>query len=146
MTYFDTAYIVKCYVKEDGWQQVRKLARDQERIACSVFGRLELHAALHRKMRENPLAEDQLKVVLRQFRADEEKRLWTWLPLTAAIMTEVAATFSSLPGDVFLRTGDAIHLLTARQNGLQEVFSNDQRLLDAAPAVGMLGHNVIRTE
>ncbi|MDE0228764.1 MAG: type II toxin-antitoxin system VapC family toxin [Spirochaetaceae bacterium] len=146
MTYFDTAYIVKCYVKEDGWQQVRKLARDQERIACSVFGRLELHAALHRKMRENALAGGQFKVVLEQFRADEEERLWTWLPLTAAIMTEVAATFSNLSGDVFLRTGDAIHLLTARQNGLQEVFSNDRRLLDAAPAVGMLGRNVIRTE
>ena len=146
MTYFDTAYIVKCYVREDGWRPVRKLAREQERIACSVFGRLELHAALHRKVRENTLAEHQLKVVLRQFRADDEKRLWTGLPLTAAIMTDVAATFTSLAGDVFLRTGDAIHLLTARQNGLQEVFSNDQRLLDAAPAVGIQGCNVIRTE
>ena len=107
---------------------MRKLAHDQERIACSVYGRLELHAALHRKMRENSLAEHQLDVVLRQFRADEEARLWTWLPLTAAIMTEVAATFTSLSGDVFLRTGDAIHLLTARQNRLEEVFSNDQRL------------------
>ena len=148
MTYFDTAYIVKCYVKEDGWQQVRKLARDQERIACSVFGRLELHGALHRKMRENALTEQQLERRAAPVPGRRRKaRLWTWLPLTAAIMTEVAATFSSLSGDVFLRTGDAIHLLTARQNGLQEVFSNDQRLLDAAPAVGMLGHNVlIRTE
>ena len=146
MTYFDTAYIVKCYVKEDGWPQVRKLARDRERIASSVYGRLELYAALHRKMREHTLAEDQLKVVLRQFRADEEMRLWTWLPLTAAIMTEVAGTFASLSGDVFLRTGDAIHLLTARQNGLREVFSNDQRLLGAAPAVGMRGRNVIWKE
>jgi len=146
MTYFDTAYIVKCYVKEEGWQQVRELARDQERLACSVYGRLELHAALYRKVRENTLAEHQLEVVLRQFRADEDARLWTWLPLTAAVMTEVAATFTSLSGDVFLRTGDAIHLLTARQNGLQEVYSNDQRLLDAAAAVGMQGRNVIRTE
>ena len=146
MTYFDTAYIVKCYVKEDGWQQVRELARDQERIASSVYGRLELHAALHRKMRENALAGDQLKVVLEQFRADEEERLWTWLPLTAAIMTEVAATFTSLSGDVFLRTGDAIHLLTASHNGLPEVFSNDQRLLNAAPAVGLQGRDVISKE
>ena len=146
MTYFDTAYIVKCYGKEQGWQQVRELSRKQERVACSVYGRLEFHGALHRKMRENALTEQQLEVVLRQFRVDEEARLWTWLPLTAAVMTDVAATFTSLSGDVFLRTGDAIHLLTARQNGLQEVFSNDQRLLDAAAAVGMQGRNVIRTE
>ena len=32
MTCFDTAYLVKCYVKEEGWQQVRKLARNQERL------------------------------------------------------------------------------------------------------------------
>jgi predicted nucleic acid-binding protein len=61
-------------------------------------------------------------------------------------MTEVAATFANLSREVFLRTGDALHLLTARRNGLQEVFSNDQRLLDAAPAVGMQGRNVIRAE
>ena len=146
MTYFDTAYIVKCYVKEEGWQQVRELARDQERIACSVYGRLELHAALHRKTRENALTERQLEVVLRQFQTDEEARLWTWLPLTSAVMTEVATTFASLSRDVFLRTGDALHLLTAKQNGLEAVFSNDQRLLDAAPAVGLQGRNVIPAE
>jgi len=144
MTYFDTSYIVKCYVKEEGWQQVRELARDRERIGCSVYGRLELHAALHRKMRESALTERQLEVVLSQFRTDEEARLWTWFPLTSAVMTEVAATFASLSRDVTLRTGDALHLLTARRNGLNEVFSNDQRLLDAAPAVGMQGRNVIR--
>ena len=146
MTYFDSAYIVKCYVKEEGWQQVREFARAQERIACSVCGRLELHAALHRKTRQDALTERQLKVVLRQFRSDEEARLWTWLPLTSAIMTEVAATFAELSRDVLLRTGDALHLLTARHNGLQKVFSNDQRLLDAASAVGMQGRNVIRAE
>jgi predicted nucleic acid-binding protein len=146
MTYFDTAYIVKCYVKEAGWRQVREFARGQERIACSIYGRLELHAALHRKTREKALTERQLEVVLRQFRADEDARLRIWLPLTAAIMTEVATTFARLPRHVLLRTGDAVHLLTARQNGLKEVFSNDQRLLTAAPEVGIPGRNVIRAE
>ena len=75
MTYFDTAYILKCYVKEDGWQAVRTLARGRERIACSVYGRLE--------------------------------------PLTTAIMTAVTTTFTTLSRHVFLRTGDAVHLLTA---------------------------------
>ena len=108
MTYFDTAYIVKCYVKEEGWQQVRELARYRERIACSVYGRLELHAALHRKLRENALTERQLEVVLSQFRTDEEARLWTWFQLSSEVMTEVAATFACLSRDVFLRTGDRL--------------------------------------
>ena len=126
MTYFDTAYILKCYVKEDGWQDVRALARSRERIACSVYGRLELHAALHRKMRENDLTERQLDVSLRQFGVDDRAGIWTWLPLTTAIMTAVATTFATLSRHVFLRTGDAVHLSTARQNGLDEVFSNDR--------------------
>ena len=143
MTYFDTAYILKCYVKEDGWQDVRALAQSRERIACSVYGRLELHAALHRKMRENDLTERQLDVVLRQFGVDDCAGIWTWLPLTTAIMTAVTTTFATLSRHVFLRTGDAVHLLTARQNGLDEVFSNDERLLAAAPEIGIVGRNVI---
>lgn len=143
MTYFDTAYILKCYVKEDGWQDVRALAQSRERIACSVYGRLELHAALHRKMRENDLTERQLEVVLRQFGVDDRAGIWTWLPLTTAIMTAVTTTFATLSRHVFLRTGDAVHLLTARQNGLDEVFSNDERLLAAAPEIGIVGRNVI---
>ena len=143
MTYFDTAYILKCYVKEDGWQAVRALAQSRERIACSVYGRLELHAALHRKMRENDLTERQLEVVLRQFGVDDRAGIWTWLPLTTAIMTAVTTTYATLARHVFLRTGDAVHLLTAKQSGLDEVFSNDERMLAAAPAVGIVGRNVI---
>ena len=36
MTYFDTAYVLKCYIQEPGSEQVRAFARGCERIACSV--------------------------------------------------------------------------------------------------------------
>jgi predicted nucleic acid-binding protein len=143
MTYFDTAYILKCYVKEDGWQAVQALAGSRERIACSVYGRLELHAALHRKLREEDLTERQLEVVLRQLSVDDQAGIWTWLPLTTATMTAVTTTCATLSRHVFLRTGDAVHLITAKQNGLDEVFSNDERLLAAAPEIGIVGRNVI---
>jgi hypothetical protein len=80
MTYFDTAYMLKCYVEEPGWEQVRAFAGSCERIACSVYGRLELHAALHRKLREERLSERGLDVVLRQLNVDESVGLWEWLP------------------------------------------------------------------
>ena len=146
MTYFDTAYIVKCYVKEAGWRQVRSsLAARSALLARFTEGSSCMRRCTGRHERE-ALTERQLEVVLRQFRADEDARLRIWLPLTAAIMTEVATTFARLPRHVLLRTGDAVHLLTARQNGLKEVFSNDQRLLTAAPEVGIPGRNVIRAE
>ena len=143
MTYFDTAYVVKCYVKEHGWEQVRAFARSRERLACSVFGRLELHAALHRKRREGELTEPQLDVVLRQLQVDESMKLWAWIPLSAAIMTAVADMFTRLPGHVYLRTGDAVHLLSAKACGCTGIYSSDQRLLRAAPHVGMAGCDVI---
>lgn len=143
MTYFDTAYILKCYVKEYGWEQVRAFAHGRERIACSIYGRLELHAALHRKLREGEVTEQQLKVVLWQLDVDESGRLWEWLPLTPAIMTAVADTYRSLPRDPFLRTGDAVHLLSAKARGFTEIYSNDRHLLAAAPHAGMTGRNVI---
>ncbi len=45
------------------------------------------------------------------------------------------------PRDVFLRTGDAIHLLSAREHGLTEIHSNDRA---AGPAFGQaLEHYVL---
>lgn len=40
MTYFDTAYVLKCYVAEQGSREVQALARSRGRLACSVYGRL----------------------------------------------------------------------------------------------------------
>ncbi|MCY4635386.1 MAG: type II toxin-antitoxin system VapC family toxin [Acidobacteria bacterium] len=143
MTCFDTAYVVKCYVKEHGWQQVRALARSSERLACSAFGRLEFHAALHRKLREGTLDGPQLDVILRQLSVDEAARLWSWIPLSTAIMNAVTDTFTRLPGHVYLRTADAVHLLSARAYGCTEIYSNDWHLLQAARHVGMTGRDVI---
>ena len=143
MIYFDTAYILKCYVKEHGWEQVRDLACGHERIVCSVYGRLELHAALHRKLREGELNERQLNIVLRQLGVDESVRLWEWIPLSTPIMAAIADTFAGLARRVFLRTGDAVHLLTARELGCTAVYSNDRHLLAAAPHVAVTGTDVI---
>ena len=143
MIYFDTAYILKCYVKEYGWEKVRKFACDHGRIACSIYGRLELHAALHRKLREGELTEQQLNIVLRQLSVDESTRLWEWIPLSSGIMTAIADTFVRLSRRVFLRTSAAVHLLSAMELGCTAVYSNDRHLLAAAPYVGIMGRNVI---
>ena len=143
MIYFDTAYILKCYVKERGWRKVRALACEHDRIACSIYGRLELHAALHRKLREGELTEQQLAIVRRQLSIDESVRIWQWIPLSATTMDAVVDTFARLSGNVFLRTGDAVHLMSAREFGCAAVYSNDRHLLSAATHVGMVGRDVI---
>ncbi len=142
MTYFDSGYLAKCYVEERGSAEVRALARERDRIACSEYGRLELHAALHRKLREGFLTRAELEAVFRQLELDERERLWTWLPLTDRVMADVASAFRELPESVFLRTGDAVHLVSARASAFTEIWSGDLRLVAAAPHFALVGRSV----
>jgi len=38
---FDTAFLLKCYIKEVEWEEVRALARQREMVACSAYGKME---------------------------------------------------------------------------------------------------------
>lgn len=143
MIYFDTAYLVKCYVREAGSEEVRALASRHPRIACSEFGRVELHAAFHRGFREQAFDRHYLQTIWGQFDRDEEDGIWTWLPLTPDILGQVAAAFRTLPPTLHLRTGDAIHLATARTHRIARVFSNDRRLLEAAGEFGLEAENLL---
>ena len=78
-------------------------------------------------------------VVLRQLDMDESEALWEWIPLSSAIIEAVEDAFRNLPRDVFLRTGDAVHLISARAHGFAEIYSNDKHLLRAAPHLGLMG-------
>jgi hypothetical protein len=59
MIYFDTSYLLKCYLAEPGHEAVRALARDQGPVACCTLGRTEWQAGIHRHLREGRLAPDQ---------------------------------------------------------------------------------------
>ena len=87
MRYFDTSYLVRCYVEDPGWETVRALA-EEDPVACCALGRAETAAALHRKLREGLLsAEDYAEVAL-QFRDDCEDGLWSWLPVDGSLATQ----------------------------------------------------------
>ena len=58
-------------------------------------------------------------------------------------MAAIVGTFSNLSRSVFLRTGDAVHLLSAGEFGCTAVCSNDRHLLAAVPHVGVAGRDVI---
>lgn len=122
MRYFDTSYLVRCYVEDTGWEAVRALA-GEEPVACCSLGRAESSAALHRKLREGWLtAEDHAEVAL-QFRDDCEAGLWRWLPISDALAAAAAERLRTLPASVFIRGADALHLGCAAENGFSEDFS-----------------------
>ena len=143
MLYFDSNYVLKCYLPEAGAHHVRALAARPVTKSCSRLGRAEVIAALHRKVREGSLTRPQLRAVWARVLADEAAGVWTWLPFDTTVEHAVEQAFLGLAAKVFLRTGDAIHLATAALHGFTEIHSHDRHLLAAAGAFGLTGVDVV---
>jgi predicted nucleic acid-binding protein len=140
--YLDTAILAKQYVKEPGSDTVRTfLARADSVISCSELTRMELAATFHRKLREGQMTKAQLSGLRTQFEMDVSGGRIHWLPLTQGLIERVEGIFHTLPSDVFLRAGDAIHLATASEAGFKEIYSNDRHLLAAASLFKLKGIN-----
>jgi predicted nucleic acid-binding protein len=141
--YFDAAYVLKCYLPEPNCQLVRQLLAQHHGAVSCILGRLEFAAGVHRAVREGKLSSADAGVVHQTMRQDEAQSVWTWLPVTSAVVQRVIAAFETLPPQLFLRTGDAVHLACAQEHRCTEVYSNDQHLLAAASHFGLVGRNVI---
>ena len=143
MIYFDTSYLVRLYFQDPGWEKVRELAAT-DHLACAAHGQAEMIAAFHRKLREGAIKPASYAALLGQLAADDEQGAIQWLPIAPDTLSTVARVYAQLPAAVFLRAADALHLATAAQHVLRNVYSNDGHLLAAAPHFGLTGRNVIR--
>jgi predicted nucleic acid-binding protein len=143
MLYFDAAYIAKCYLNEPGADLVRDLAQRATGLASSELGRVEFSSVLHRHVREGRLTNKIVKAIWTDFQEDEASGVWSWLPLPTSLLEAVSAHVRSLPRHVAVRAGDAIHLLTAKEHGFAEVYTNDRNMLAAARHFSVKGVNVL---
>lgn len=142
MLYFDTCYLVRLYTKDAGWEQVRALAKT-ESLACCLHGQAETVAAFHRKLREGAISQRELRTLLAEFDKDSHAGAYRWLPFSPSVVQRLTSTYARLPRAVALRAADAIHLSCAADAGFAGLFSNDSRLLTAAPHFGLKGENII---
>jgi predicted nucleic acid-binding protein len=137
--YFDSALIAKFYLNETGRDAVRKLARSAGVIVTSGIAVAEVSAAFHRKLREGAVTAAVFKALQGQFAHDLEHGLWTLAGPSDALMLQVHALFQKLDRSVFLRSLDALHLVTAKAERFDRVYSNDRHLLAACVSVGLNG-------
>jgi hypothetical protein len=91
----------------------------------------------HRRVRERRWTRDDFRVVVRQFSRDDVVGYWTWIALETRIIEQVVRTYATLPDDVFLRTADCVHLVTALQNGFAEIHTHDAHQRAGAGALGL---------
>jgi predicted nucleic acid-binding protein len=64
------------------------------------------------------------------------------LPVTNLILRRVELLTRTLATSIFLRAGDAIHIVSAVEAGFHEIWTNDRHLLAAAAHFGLQGRSV----
>ena len=140
--YFDTAYLGKCYWNEPGGSMVRELAQRADGLYSSAICIAEMACLAHRKLRHGPITP--VDAVIRQdlFLDDVNSGVITAMPVTDRLLRRVKATTRALPPACYLRTFDALHLVTAADSGSGEVWTIDRHMLAAAPYFGLVGLSV----
>ena len=140
--YFDTSYIAKFYFNERESPRVRELVRKADVIYSSLWAFAEFHAVIHRRLRAGAFSARDAGDLAWRFSRHIEDGLWKFIPVTEALLRRTSALMISAPQDLFLRTADAVHLVTAYEIGERTVWTNDRHMLAAAPYFGLAGRSV----
>ncbi|OGV83607.1 MAG: hypothetical protein A3K19_07790 [Lentisphaerae bacterium RIFOXYB12_FULL_65_16] len=141
--YLDTSYIVKCYLREPGTEEILAWLEGRTGLSCCLHGRLEFVAAVKRHVREKRLSLRDGQAVCRRLEVDERAGLWRWFSVTDAMVQSACQRLEALAPAVFLRAADALHLTCALEHGFDTVYSHDEHLLAAAPAFGLKGVDIL---
>ena len=71
MTYFDAAYIAKCYLNEPGAERVLTVAREADAVASCELARPEFASIVRRHARERHITKREMAAIVREFHQDE---------------------------------------------------------------------------
>ena len=140
--YFDSAYLVKCYVEEPDSRRVLAFAQSAEPVYSSTLCLAELACALHRSVREKIITRDYADHARRAFLGDRSHGIVRLISLSDDILRAVETVAAGLPSTIFLRADDAVHLASAQLEGFAEIWSNDRHMLKAASHFGLAGRSI----
>jgi predicted nucleic acid-binding protein len=102
----------------------------------------EMACLAHRKVREGPTTSADAAKRRDLFLDDVNSGVITAVPVTDRLLRRVEAATRALPPSCYLRTFDALHLVTAADAGFLEIWTNDRHMLAAAPHFGLVGRAV----
>ena len=137
MIFCDTSTVAKLYVPEHESAAVLRRLEAEDEVCVSELVRVELMAVFHRRLREGRWTRAEFLAAVRQFSTDDIGGFWTWLPLDRAVLEAAEKTYTTMPDDVFLRSTDCIHLVTALHHNFAEIYTHDKHQTTAAAAFGL---------
>ena len=80
-----------------------------------------------------------LRALQGQFAHDLDTGLWRLAGPTEAVLREAQVAFTRLDTSVFVRSLDALHLVTAKSENFDRIYSNGRHVLAAARSFGLQG-------
>ena len=137
MIFCDTSAIAKLYVAEKESLAIRARIEAEDEVLASELARAELMSVFHRQLREKKWTREKFLTAVRQFTNDDIGGFWTWVSLDTTIIEAATKTYATLPGTVFLRSADCLHLVTARHHNFSEIYTYDTHQKTAALALGL---------
>lgn len=140
--YLDSAYIAKCYLNEPDSEAVLDLVDSAEIVCSSEWCLAEMATIFHRQVRERVLSHERAKELQNIFLEHVAEGAWALLAVSRELLEDVLDGIRQLPGDILLRAGDALHLVSARRADFSEIWTNDRHLLEAARHFGLIGKSV----
>jgi predicted nucleic acid-binding protein len=108
--FLDTSSLLKLYHKEEGSEQLLKLALGAQEIYLSTLAKLEFRSALWRKVRTKEISKEECEAVVQIFVQDKQKYHWV---LQDQRIDEMAECLLAKWGENGLRTLDSIQLASA---------------------------------
>lgn len=138
MIFCDTSTLAKYYIPEKESLKVQPCLEKEDQVALSELARIELMAVFHRRLRENKWNQKEFTMVIQQFTRDDADGYWKWLPLDEPILKQGTKIFTTLSKEIFLRSSDCLHLITATHYQFSEIYTYDRHQSQAASAFGMI--------
>jgi len=129
--YFDTSFIAPLYVPEPNSDEVRQLTYTLSRqcIAISEWTCVEFSSMVARRVRMQQFGKDSAQSLLAAFERISHTQFVILMPSQADYRLAALFLRNFATG---LRTGDALHLAIAKNNGASHIYSLDQGLIKAA--------------
>jgi hypothetical protein len=137
LIFCDTSALAKYYVPEAESAALAFRLDSEDAIVVSELARVELMSVFHRRMRERKWTREKFQVAAGQFSRDDALKYWSWLAVSGLIVSAASQLYLSLPESVFLRASDCLHLITALQEGFQEICTFDRHQQEAVQALGL---------
>jgi predicted nucleic acid-binding protein len=137
MLFCDTSTLAKYYVPEAESAAVRSRLDAEDQVVLSELARAELMAVFHRRLREHKWTRQEFHTIVRQFSKDDSGGYWSWVAIDGVIVEHSVKIYTTLPENIFLRTADCLHLVTALHHGFAEIHTHDGHQTQAASALGL---------